>query len=344
MSIRVELWELPGPFWRLPIRVVWHAELAEVRVGAGANLTSKMRAEAERKLLTVATLKGTTFWLSKSKLLGIAKLSQSEDPEEVIEWLPSRAQAEVKSDYQAIDFIKAYCGEHYAMIRDPLLAEAVWFSFCRFMMHWLLNENKTVDLVFAKLNAFVLRANWASVAAKYEKQMFRQGKMFRDQLYNPDQQSIVDRGVAEYLITSPVSGVRDKIPIITLDCQVTDKWRDFVVRLEQHRKSFRNGWSYPWMLAHRMKLQLPRVIEAYASFLKEARTPPFLVPKVIRDRVTGQRRGTPFSLSPQRVDHPCAIDVVLHPDTPQSTVESLEETDASVPEVSDLRPGEKDVR
>lgn len=286
MNVTVELWELTGPSWRLPLRVVWYApDLAEVRVGAGAPLTKKMRSVAEEKLLTVAKQKGTNFWASREALGKIAVLSRCEDPEEVIEWTSIREAARVESGFKATDFIQAYCECHFAVIRNPLLATAVWASFCKFMMHWLLNERGTVDLLFAEMDAFALRRNWQGTAARMEHKLWRAGKIRDKDLFKPDAQNIADR-MAHVFQHRDLTSFDEKEKVLewTLDVRVKKPWRVLMLKLAKERRANKQTYA----IIRELRRQLPKVISAYAHYLEEAARPISNVDCFVYDRAAGE--------------------------------------------------------
>jgi hypothetical protein len=287
MTSRVELWELTGAGWRLPIRVVWYSELAEVRVGYGAPLTKRMRSIAEEKLKAIVNPRGNVFWFSRADLEKIASLSRYEDPEDVIEWAPMRPAARVESEFRASDFIQAYVECHFAVIRNPLLATAVWASFCKFMMHWLLNERKTVDLVFAEMDAFALRRGWQGAAAKLEQKVCRMGGIKERDLFNPDPQNVADR-MAFVLIHRDLTAWDEKSRTLeyTIDVRTKPQWRDFVKKLVDERASL-IGNNY-LSLVRELKLQLRRVIKAYAHYLEEASHPTSNLDYYVYDRASGK--------------------------------------------------------
>jgi hypothetical protein len=345
MSVRVELWELPGTHWRLPIRVVWHAELAEVRVGAGVRLPACMVKVAEEKLASAGRRMGTNFWLSQANLSKIAKLSTLEDPEEVIEWYPERAPKKVEATYQARDFIMGYCAESYALVKDPLIAEAIYFSFCRFMLHWLVNEEKEVDLVFAKLNALLLRRNWASAAAKHEHIQRGKNLLLKSSYLNPDLQNMVDRGMAHYFVSSSVTAVdrTNKMALYTLDCRQTDEWDRFTRLVEKKRKGAACE-RYNTSLLVRMKRQLKKVMESYAQYLRETSHPNLLVPVHSIDRVTRQFRIKQCPHELREPPGPWDSSDAVHAAEKQSVDCDVEASDAGVCEVPYIQPPKEDMR
>lgn len=275
MSVRVEIWELTGPYWSLPLRVVWYAQLAEVRVGCGASLTAKMRQVAEERLASIATRKGTIYWTDQQRLEQVAQRFWGEDPEDVIQWVPQRTdKVPVRTDYQPDEFVKAYCRSPYAICHDTLIVNVIWISLCKFMLHWLLGEKKTLNLIFAELNAFCLRKNWAGAAAKNEHDRYKEKKVSSGDYLCANHQSMIDRGVADYLVSRPVTAfdTRTRTLTFTLDCRTTEAWNKTIQTLELARVSQTRG-GYMNAAANQLRSQLQEVLKSYAHYLKESSRP-----------------------------------------------------------------------
>jgi hypothetical protein len=348
MNIKVELWELFGPCWRLPARVVWYADLAEVRVGAGAPLTERMRTVAEEKLLTVANRKGTSFWASREALGKVAVLSRYEDPQEVIEWAPLRPSTKVESTFQASDFIQGYCECSFAVIRNPLLATMIWASFCKFMMHWMLNERKTVDLVFAEMDAFMLRRNWQGVAAKAEQKLHRAGAIKDRDLFNSDAQNVADR-MGFVFTNRDLTSFDEKTRTLgyTLDVRPNKKFFTFARELVIERMSGREGRSggnYTTLIRE-LKGQVKRVIKAYAHYLAEATAPTSNVDCFIYDRAQGKwtwsRGGRTVGESGDPRDGGLSMQAAVEPSPAEEGAGPAETLPAPMP---DLQPPDRDMR
>lgn len=275
MTSRVEIWSLAGPCWRLPIRVVWFQNLAQIRVGAGARLTRKMMQAGDELVASFASKQDNTFWAERPVLEQFARKFHGDDPEDVIEWLPSRVeQVPVRPDYKAEDFILAYCASSYAVLRDTLLVERVWISIRKFMLHWLLNEHRGVDLIFAQLDALALRKNWASAAARKEHALYRAGKMQKKDFLNPKIESMVQRGVTEYFVAPEVTAWDEKRQAVyfTLECTANENWDKMVQKCEATKKFTMRGGYANWTFGTMVR-QARRVAEIYARYLQETSRP-----------------------------------------------------------------------
>ena len=61
---------------------------------------------------------------------------------------------------------------NYAGIGNLSNARYLWLQFCRCAVNWMMIEGKPLDMMFARLHAFPLRANWLAVmAAKFPNYM-----------------------------------------------------------------------------------------------------------------------------------------------------------------------------
>lgn len=342
MNVRVETWQLIGTFWKLPLRVVWMTTLAEVRVGGGVNLTSKMRAAAEEKMRTVATVRGTVFWASYQQLEKVAVKFEG-DPEDAVEWHPER-NLEVKAGDGHVpeDFIRAYCQSPEAVIRDPDIMDWIWSTLRRFMLHWLLNEQKTVDLVFAELDAFCFRKNWMSATAKWEHEKRAKKHFAKGAFLNPNLQSMEERGIRNYLTDWPVSAFdkREKIARFTLEVTTTREWEKHVERLERERKRLASPVYTSWV-TRVIKRQAQRAMEIYAKYLRETSHPAgFFVERSYFSSTSTFKGLKSGSRGLKAMEAPGPWDATVVMRVPLESGESapVVPPDASVPEVRPLQP------
>lgn len=342
----VELWTLIGPYWRLPVRVVWQdVNFAEVRVGAGARLTQRMTKEADEFLARHGTHKGSVHWVSRADLEKVAQPFPGDDPDDAVEWAPVRAKEKLPpGDFQASDFIEEYCKSEYAWINDPIFADAAWSSFCTFMLHWLLNRHKTVDLMFAKLDAFCLRRNWAGTVAKFEWEKVRKNKDRPGRYLSPDIQDMVKRGVAHYLVSRNVTAFdkKNRRMSYTLECQTTDFWEKTVQKVENAKGSFR-AMGYMRSITSQMRRQLLKVLGAYSHFLREAARPVAGVPE--RNIDICDRKSKEHKIA-TRSGHRPGAPWMPHAVVPvsESAAGEVESADAGMSPVPDLQPEDENVR
>lgn len=344
----VELWVIAGPYWRLPVRVVWHQNLGECRPGGGANLTRKMRAAAEEMLASVGTVKGNTYWVERKGLEEIGRKFHGEDPEDCIEWLPGKQEKiPVRSDYDGDDFVKAFCESSFSPIRNTLIVDWVWAGLKSFMLHWLLNKARTVDLGFATLDAINLRKNWAPAAALEERFRQQMGKIEKKDFLSSDFESMARRGVPEILCSTQMlaADARERLQVYwTLECTTNEKWDRTISSWEKEKRRASYGGAYYLTVWHQMLRQLPRVLKIYARYLEEARRPGSLLVEG-RSRCNYQER---YKLP--RSSKTCApvpawgVDPEMSDAMAQDSAPAMEAENAGVLTVSDLQSGKKNVR
>lgn len=341
-----ELWELIGSHWRLPLCVEWFdPHLAEIEL-ANIPLLAEQKRVALELLEAIGTRQDDKVWVTRAVLGANAVRSSQADPEAIVEWLPKRQPQPVRDDYRADEFVTEFCESPYAPINDPLIMEAVWAGMQKFMLHWLLNKRRPLDLLFCRLTPLMLRGNWQSVLARWEKNQ----KMVTKQRYAANQQSMIGRGVGDYLCDTTVVAVDPKRKVIrwTLTCTVKEPFHDLAWKLETERKRRCGAGNY-WVrsVSDQQKRQLSLALEAYEEWLKEAARPYISI--LLRGPKGG---GSPEEYVAKRVrvmDRPAihTETIVLSDDARVEEGGGLaleSEVEALPAEVPDLRPGLEDVR
>lgn len=259
----------------MPLLVEWFdPHLAEIRL-ADIPLLAEQKRLGLDLLEALGTRQDEKVWVTRAILEANAVRSEQGDPEAVVEWLPRRKPQPVREDYQADEFIAEFCASPYAPIRDTLIMDAVWAGMQKFMLHWLLNKRKPLDLLFCRLTPLLFRGNWQAVVARWEKN--QQGrKMTGKQMYAPSQRSMIERGVADYLCETTVTAVDVKRKVLrwTISCSVNPAFHELAWKLETERKR-RGGSGNYWVrsVQEQLKRQLPLALDAYEEFLKEAARP-----------------------------------------------------------------------
>lgn len=84
------------------------------------------------------------------------------------------------------EFIERFCKSVYCpahvMTREPENMRIIWDSLCRFALDWMTLKNGTVDLGFARLNAFCARVNWkTAVIASVQATVRRENRKYRSE-------------------------------------------------------------------------------------------------------------------------------------------------------------------
>lgn len=338
---RVEIWIIAGSHWRLPVRVVWHQNLGECRPGAGANLTKKMRAAVEQVLEPLGNTRGFTYWIDREKLEMVGRKYEGDDPEDCIEWLPSRQEpVRVREDFKPEDFIRAFCASHFSLIHDTLLMDAIWVNLKAFMLHWLLNERQSVDLGFARLDALNLRKNWAQIV------------MYRDRLtgnrrVDMNFEEMTKRKATELLCSTELLAAHRDTNLIrwTLECTTNEQWDKATALVEEEHRRVRRGNRYRFAVWDQMVRQLPALMRIYARYIQEATRPTARLVEGFanclpyeRLRLHSPSDAIPFVAPWARGDEvPNAME--------EGDEEPLVQKDATLHEaLPDLRPQEQNVR
>lgn len=263
--------------------------------------------------------------------------------EEIVEWLPRRRSVP-RREKVGDEFIEEFCASPYAPIHDPLIMAAVWGGLQKFMLHWLVNKRRPIETLFCRLVPLVLRHNWQSVVARWEKNQV--GKKFTGhKMYSPN--GLVERGVADYLCESGVMALDPKRNTFrwTISVCLKEVWHDLTGKVETEKK--RRAPGYYFRNSDPQKWQLPLALETYADWLKEAGMP---IVSVLGRSVGGKELPQGFVTrtvrtleAPQRSTE----NIVLSRDTwleASPEIDLDEATEALPAEVPNLQSGDENVR
>jgi hypothetical protein len=264
---KTELWVLSGPNWKLPVRVIWHDAIGDVRLGAGIALLKKQVTIGGARLRQLCERESNgSFFILRHVLERNAQRSMTTDPEDLVEWGVPR-QSEPEGPPVQNEFIDRYCASPYAAVKDPLMADYIWVSFCKFMLHWLMVENRPVHIGFAELVALQARENWMQVLAKTEME-----KCPAETRYRPNIDSMIKRGVAEFAAGDFMVGWNGESCVWTLNVRTTKDWDSMAVRLERERMKARSN-RYYHSVYDQMLRQLPELLATYRQYLAKAALP-----------------------------------------------------------------------
>ncbi len=267
-----ELWELCGPSWRLPLLIEWHDTLGCIQSFPIPLLKVQVQA-VDQILLPFVFSQGGRVWICKPDLLKIAHKSERTNPEEIVEWLPVRGPTKLVSEMKDNSFITGYCSSHFAISRDAVAMDAIWVSFCQYMLHWLVNHEREIDFGFMRVVPLCFRKNWSNAAAKWELSQYRLKRIFRSDFLKPDYDSMIRRGAAEHL-TSPSLTAYDQKNKCPRPCLEVIEGKEFYAASVKREKARRQSWygTYWYQVLERLKRQLPAAMEIYEHYLSEAKT------------------------------------------------------------------------
>jgi len=196
-----ELYELLGPWFALPIFVHWPDgnEVAVIEIGAGIQLLKIQISAAESRLSDFgATSVNGQLVIPRKNLERCSRKSSETDPEMVVEWRPTYRRARYRkfpnnataqfTTKKAVsdrdEFYHEFCKTGFC--GDPLKAEIIHMQLCKFMLHWLVNEHRPVDLGFCELHPTPLRPNWKEIMlAMREARMSPAGSSYGHELFDP---------------------------------------------------------------------------------------------------------------------------------------------------------------
>jgi hypothetical protein len=337
------LYEVQSAFWTLPVLVTWHDVMAEVKL-PDIPWLKKQKETITDWLLANGDYRDDAWWILKNRLEKVAVISLRDDPEDVVVWTQEAAchkqDLAGKGDYRE-PFIDGYVNSPWAIITDGAIMELIWSSLKKYMLHQLVNERKPIDLFFCKLVPLLFRPNWKEVALRKETLKGGPG------MYNPDPQSIVNRGLADELARGIMTGFNPKTQTCcwTLEVIPLAPWLKNTQKLEAAIRRRTRG-VFPFVVAQRLLRQLDYAIEVYSSYLEKASVPFMRVPDPGETGGAGRKvrrkygRGVKHSpSSPGAISH-----VVCSPDMEARKKPSVEVEDESLPEMPVLQPGAPELR
>lgn len=267
-----ETWLISEERWSLPVTVMGIE--GQVLGLAPCNIPM-LRRQSEflkQKLSSVGNYVNGLWWVPDSVLRTIGKPILG-DPEDFVVWDPPvvACATNVSADPERWEFFAEY--SRNGVISDPVQAEVVFVSFCKFMLHWMLNRQKSVDLGFCELAPMPYRPNWYQVLL--QKDLEREDKIKMEGKYprlNSNVKSLVGRGVPDDMMDPKLTFwcKEDEHIYWSIGARPKAMWWKMVKAVEQAKQS---RGKYITTIRETMKRTLPKALKFYASFLQQARLP-----------------------------------------------------------------------
>lgn len=355
MSETTELWELIGTFWRMPIAVQWIDAIAMVQVADVPLLNRQVTAITSFLHEAGAQERSSIFYIRRDLLKRIAIPSAAKDPEEIVQWMPAApplTQAQdptFEQDWKPSEFVADYCASSFAVIHDRLIADAIFVSFCKFMLHQLMNRQKQVDLIFIRLCPFLFRANWKGTVARHDRKPSAGVKAKKGigklGLFSPRIETMIRRGLADYMCSEHVVAFdrENKVCLWRIEVLPQAMFLRMSSRLERERKR-RTKFGYFYWVAEQLKRQLPDALKVYSAWLTQASLPTVRLPT--RYFVGGEDENQTRRECVGQVRHRASADAancppITVPDAAKSSPRlqgEMEEADDLLPEMRDIQP------
>lgn len=274
-----ELWILRHDHWAAPISVEWpdQEDVAAVRIGTGVQLTSIHRKAAEEFLRTIAEKRDNRWWVMRGDLQKFAQPVKNGDPERCVEWKPYASRRITPRDTPEQDEFISEFVRNTNFFKSPAEAKVVWFAFCKHCLHWMLNKQRSVDMLFCQLMPLPFRPNWKQIVMQMD---------FRLKRISPNQQTMtkmVERKVHKLMLDNHLIFWDKSMSQILWSIEVRHSamWYRMVQAVESEKKRIRKGTkAYIAEVVDSMKRALPNAIRAYYSHVRE----------IVRPCVVLQRR------------------------------------------------------
>lgn len=236
-------------------------------------------------------------------------------------------------------FIGEYVKWDKSLIKDEASAALVYDSFCRFMQHWMINENQPVDIGFAKVYALMARINFPVVV--YNRCVDNQNNV-------PNKHT--QKVICENLTHENMSAwdLQRNSFMWNLFVVPSDSFRSTYRALEEAKKEA-DRWVRPsrfYYYEHavdQLRRQLPNAYEVYRTFIKEAQHPFLVLPHSGQ----GRRNWDAFGAIRKKVGHAPSLlkqPVVIGASLDAGTAQVVATADAEVLPLRDFLQREEDVR
>lgn len=311
-----ELWILRYDHWAAPISVEWpdQDDVAAVRVGTRVHLTSIHRKAAEDFLRTIADKRENRWWIMRGDLQKFAQPVDHGDPERCVEWKPYASRRITPRDTPEQDEFIAEFVRNTNFFKSPAEAKVVWFAFCKHCLHWMLNKQRSVNMLFCELMPMPFRPNWKQIVMQMD---------FRIKRINPRDQTlnkIVERKIHRLMLDNHLVMWDTAMNQIfwTIEVRHSGMWWRMVQAVEAEKYRIRKSTkAYIAEVVDSMRRALPNAIRAYYSHVRE-----IIRPCVILKR--RHNRATQFFSK-----HDRAGKVVSKTVEPHSSPVSIDPADAS---------------
>ncbi|HEX2880107.1 MAG TPA: hypothetical protein VHO25_11310, partial [Polyangiaceae bacterium] len=236
------------------------------------------------------------------------------------------------------DFVNAYCKHRDAVVRDPRNFAAMWDSICKFMIHWTMFEERSVDFGFARLDAFCVRANWKNA-------ILGRVMAMRRQTNGPRTAESIRRTTRKLLHQSFISG----IDISTMKCrwtlELTPK-RTFyeAADLREAKRKLITRGSYLYNVLR--QLHSPehknRLYECLLEYTRQTKLPYAALPHGFEPRCDSSGKESPINFATPKKW--ASTPVVAGSKMEDKTGRAVVPEDALLPTMQDLQSLPEDVR
>lgn len=291
----VELWQLYGAFWKIPIWVTPISGILKVDI-TPIRLLSRQKHEALKLISQHGTGEGNIWWLMPKVLELIAEKHEvTKDPELLLVWCPGDSNdrnAFLGADLEA--FIKSYCESGSPFPEH--VAAGVWYGLCKYALHCLVNLQRPVPMGFCTLYPMQLRSNWCDWLLSKEQPVglskhndgstkghnvsYTDNGPYKDSLtrFATGSTAILNRGMAQHMVDGELVAQNEGLAQWSIGVERTAPWFDQVKATETAKLKKYGKKNYWDSVKSTLKRQLPYAIRLYSAFIAEAVLPGVRLP------------------------------------------------------------------
>lgn len=331
----------------------WRPNVALIRLGAGVKLLDIQRQAAETRLKELGAEFQNNRWVIPRLVLERFCRREADDlnPEQVVDWRPPQtATRKRKLKFQGrTEFFAEFAKGGF--VRSAEGAEILWLAFMKHCLHWLVNEQKPIDMGFCQLCPVPLRANWRAILH----QTHRKKRKAPPKNANARLMAFI---APEVVRPQYVAWAKTHWLVWTLEVIPEKPWYRASLEYERdrwprHKANGREGRIYRYCAMARgsIKRALPFLTRLYATYLSNIQKPGVRLHAVKLVATTnklstkvGERRGDTLRFDPPAVVVPRADPWDLAESVSEEGVGDSKEADRPLRAVPDLRPEMADVR
>lgn len=284
-----------------------------MRIGGGIRLLDIQLETAVARLTEIGAVyeqrgdNGKRWWIATEQLEAACTPEGKVNPESVLEWRPAervRYRQPTHRYKNRDEFFHEFAKAGW--ISDRYKAELIFVSFCKFMLHWLVNEQKPVELGFCTLVPVPLRANWKSLLLTkgVGKKPEEVGKEVLNGLYTAWRDK-----------PRPRLGTHSNKHIFwSLEVLPERSWFRATIAFERVRRSVKYRlkgelFRYCRAVTESIRRSIPSLARLYATYVSQVKRPAARLglEHGLKNKVpqpVGERRGDIFRVAPARVVHP----------------------------------------
>lgn len=277
-SVKHEVWEIFGPWWKLPVRVRWIDQNDVAAISFCEDLPLlQCQQEVIKDLFKNELFRDDCWWVHRKTLERVGHIATQDNLELTVVWRPPPATvtARPNKDPELEEFLARLVEIGY--FKSIEQADAIRRIFCKAMLDQLLNQKKPVDLLFCKLWPVPYRPNWKQVilqrdiAAKPSEAVKVSEERVRERIDQHLESGAILAMVPTKVKVGGCPTAADRI-LWTLDVEYYTVWWKMVAAVEKRARFLAKG-GYAFAIRETMRKFKVSSGRLYKQFLEQIGRP-----------------------------------------------------------------------